>query len=300
MITIPAQLAALQPESSAAFQHALGRVLPYTDTDLLELCREQLLATQQRRAWQPPASVGDRERRVLALADQFAVAVDGVSDAQLGVLAAELGSARVDALCNALYLLDMGLRLEQVAPVVLADAPAAPAAVEVGPGGVADEEGTAVIADVIADFAAAAVRADGIDALTGELVRLRCAQVHHCRLCGSLRQRNALEDGFEEPMTERLARYEQGGFSAAAVAALHLVDALIMAPGDAGPDLKTELDRHYTGPQIAELCFDVVKWSQQKALVAMHSDAPPWEGIHVLDFDELGHPLFKGPLAQVS
>ena len=65
-------------------------------------------------------------------------------------------------------------------------------------------------------------------------------------------------------------------------------------------DLRAELERHYTPEQVAELCFDVVKWSQQKALVATHIDAPPWEGIHVLDFDGDGHPLFAGPMADAT
>lgn len=301
MVEVPSALTALQPATSSAYQRAADTVLPLADTRLLTLCREQLQATQQRRSWHPPADCTGADRQALALAEQFAVDVNGISEAQVAALGEAIGAEAVNVLVNSLYLVDMALRLQQVAPVVLAGtgdaAPVSAGQPALGAGGDSDAAVEEIVAGVIADFAAQAVLAVAVDPLTSELVRLRCAQVHHCRLCGSLRQRSALENGFEESMAERVARYEQGGFSDAQVAALHLVDTLILTPADAGPALKEELERHYSPEQIAELCFDVVKWSQQKALVATHIDAPPWEGIHVLDFDGDGHPLFAGPLA---
>ncbi len=300
MVTIPSALTTLQPATSAAWQRALDVVLPLSDERLLALARERLQAAQQRQLCEAPGDCSDVERQVIALADQFAVDVNGISEAQIAALNEAIGAGTVNALVNGLYLIDMGLRLEQVVPVLLPASGEAPAAAAPGAASQPAEDRDALIADTIAAFAAAAVLADGIDAVTSELVRLRCAQVHHCRLCGSLRQRSALDEGFDEDMAGRIARYEQGGFSEAQTAALRLVDTLILFPADAGADLRAELERHYTPGQVAELCFDVVKWSQQKALVATHIDAPPWEGIHVLDFDGDGHPLFEGPLASVN
>ncbi|MHA7816564.1 MAG: carboxymuconolactone decarboxylase family protein [Pseudohaliea sp.] len=301
MVEVPSALIALQPATSSAYQRAADTVLPLVDPRLLALCRARLQATQQRAVRQAPADCTDTERQALALAEQFAVDVNGISEAQVAALGEAMGAGAVNALVNSLYLVDMALRLQQVAPVVLAGSGEAARAGDGMPAAEAAGDSEAVIAEVIAGviaaFAAQAVLADAVDPLTSELVRLRCAQVHHCRLCGSLRQRSALDNGFEESMAERVARYEQGGFTDAQVAALHLVDTLILVPADAGPALREELERHYSPGEIAELCFDVVKWSQQKALVATHSDAPPWEGIHVLDFDGDGHPLFTGPVA---
>ncbi|HKK22043.1 MAG TPA: hypothetical protein VJ947_00030 [Pseudohaliea sp.] len=297
MTAFPPALDALQPATAATWRRASATVLPLVEERLLGLCREQLQATQLRRVWQPPADCTDGERLALALAEQFAVDVNGISEAQVAALTDALGGEAVNALVNSLYLVDMTLRLGLVVPVVLPGHEAAPAAAaEDSPAANPADPGERIAA-VIADFAAAAVLAEGVDAVTSELVRLRCAQVHHCRLCGSLRQRSALEEGFDEAMAERIARYEQGGFSAAATAALRLVDTLILCPADASDALRAELHEHYSPAQVAELCFDVVKWSQQKALVATHSDAPPWEGVHVLNFDGEGHPLFEGPVA---
>jgi hypothetical protein len=299
MVTIPSALTTLQPATSAAWQRALDVVLPLSDERLLALAHERLQAAQQRQVCEA-GDCSEVERQVIALADQFAVDVNGVTEGQIAALTDALRAEKVNALVNGLYLIDMGLRLEQVVPVLLPGNGEAPASAAPESASPPADQGEALIADTIAAFAAAAVLADGIDAVTSELVRLRCAQVHHCRLCGSLRQRSALDEGFDEDMAGRIARYEQGGFSEAQTAALRLVDTLIMFPADAGADLRAGLERHYTPAQVAELCFDVVKWSQQKALVATHIDAPPWEGIHVLDFDGDGHPLFAGPMADAT
>jgi len=145
-------------------------------------------------------------------------------------------------------------------------------------------------------LAAAAVRADRVDPLTTELVRLRCAQVHDCRLCGSLRSSEALELGLDDRMTAQIARYETSDFEAAAIAALRLCDAIILAPASADAQLAAELHRHFSDAQIAELCLDVMKWSHQKLLVALRLETPPWNETTVLSFDENGHPVIGGPV----
>ncbi|MDJ0940350.1 MAG: carboxymuconolactone decarboxylase family protein [Woeseiaceae bacterium] len=151
--------------------------------------------------------------------------------------------------------------------------------------------------NAIAEFAAAAVRADGIDPIITELVRLRCAQYHDCRLCGSFRVQAALDAGFEESMQKAIGDYENSDFSPAAKAALGLCDAIIMRPGEFEPGLKQELRMHFSDAQISELCVDVMKWSQQKALVALRIE-PPASETHLtqLIFDESGHPVFGEPL----
>ena len=147
----------------------------------------------------------------------------------------------------------------------------------------------------IADFAAAAVRAKTVDPLTTELVRLRCAQIHDCRLCGSLRNKEALEEGFDEELQMKIARYESSDLEPKHKAALHLADAIILTPGQANAELSAELHEHFSDEQIAEIMLDVMKWSQQKALVALRMEAAPWETTNTLVFDEDGRPGFAGP-----
>ena len=147
----------------------------------------------------------------------------------------------------------------------------------------------------IAEFAASVVRAKAVDPLTTELVRLRCAQVHDCRLCGTLRNQEALDEGFNEELQQKIARYESSDLHPRQIAALRLCDAMILTPSLADTALRQELERHFSAEQIAEIMLDVVKWSQQKALVALRSEAPPWTETNILVFDEDGRPGFAGP-----
>jgi hypothetical protein len=142
-------------------------------------------------------------------------------------------------------------------------------------------------------FAAAVMRARSVDPVITELVRLRCAQYHDCRLCGSLRLDEAAEQGVDETMVAKIARYEDSDLNDAAKAALRLADAMIIRPAAADAKLRAELLEHFTEGQIAEICLDVVKWSQQKYLVALRVETPPWSGLGVLGFDEGGNPQIR-------
>ncbi|MFV0277835.1 MAG: carboxymuconolactone decarboxylase family protein [Parahaliea sp.] len=147
----------------------------------------------------------------------------------------------------------------------------------------------------IAGFAAAVVRIRDVDPLLRELVRLRCAQIHDCRLCGSLRFDEALEAGFDEDMQRKIARYESSDFSPPVKVALRLCDAIIMTPSLADDNLRADLQQHFSDSQITSLCLDVMKWSQQKVLVALRMEAPPWETTTTLSFDAEGNPAFGKP-----
>jgi hypothetical protein len=161
-------------------------------------------------------------------------------------------------------------------------------------------EGVSIGGDLelaIADFAAAVIRNGSDQAIIRELVRLRCAQIHDCRLCGSLRIKDALDQGFDEQLQRQIASYETSSLSPQAVAALRLCDAIIMAPSSADDALRDELRSHFTDHEITGLCLDVMKWSQQKALVALRMDAAPWgDTPTTLMFNNQGDPVFGKPV----
>lgn len=150
--------------------------------------------------------------------------------------------------------------------------------------------------EAMAAFTRAVILADRVDPLISELVRLRCAQVHDCRLCRSMRMQGALDAGLDDEMAASIAHYETGGFAPAAVAALRLTDAIILAPSLADDALAEELHRHFDDAQIAEICLDVMKWSYQKILVSLRLETPPWTETAVLSFDVNGDPVIGGPV----
>lgn len=155
--------------------------------------------------------------------------------------------------------------------------------------------GASPIRRVYERFAATVVqvrqdRPDHLDPRITEVVRLRCARVHDCRLCGSLRDAAAREAGLDETLADRVDDYEASDFPDSWKAALRLADAVILLPSSADESLREELGRHFSEAQIAELLFDVMKWSWQKAVVALRLE-PPLEGVADLAFAPDGTPL---------
>lgn len=133
-----------------------------------------------------------------------------------------------------------------------------------------------------------------------EATRVRCAQIHDCRLCGSTRLKDALDMGFDEEMHAQVFRYETSDFDPATVAALRLCDAIILDPGSADDALAEELHLHFSDKQIAEICLDVLNWSEQKHLVALRLEEPPWDEPNIISFDDEGGHQIHGPVAGVA
>jgi alkylhydroperoxidase family enzyme len=141
---------------------------------------------------------------------------------------------------------------------------------------------------VYEEFAATVVRRGSVDPLITELVRLRCARYHDCRLCGSVRLVDAVSAGMSEEVVAALGDYERSDFDPRWKAALRLTDAVIVDPTSVDAELVAQLHEHFTEEQISELLFDIVKWSYQKALVALRLETPLVEGIGDLVIREDG------------
>jgi hypothetical protein len=148
----------------------------------------------------------------------------------------------------------------------------------------------------VLEFCETVERASSVDLMTTEVVRLRCANYHNCRACASYRNRDALEDGLDEALVEKISGYEESDLPEHWKAALRLADAVIIAPSEADARLAADLHEHFSDQQIAELIFDVMKWSHQKVDVSLAMDIPPWDGLSVHTFDHSGHMVSHGPL----
>ena len=277
----------LQPDTVDAFAQALHATRAALSPSTRALMDRTLTATHAQCVREDEHPLGPADRIIADFCDQFVIAVGQTTDDQRQRLRDVLGDTGAYLLSHALYLTDMHRRLQQLLPGMLSMDFELPIDAQVNA-----VEDNSSMDRLIAEFAAAAVRADAVDPLTSELVRLRCAQTHRCRLCASLRVDQALDQGLNEDMVLQVANYPESLFSAAQKAALALADAIILQPLAADPGLANELAHHFTPEQIAEICFDVVKWSQQKALVALELDAASWDVPHVLSFDAHGHPVF--------
>jgi alkylhydroperoxidase family enzyme len=112
-------------------------------------------------------------------------------------------------------------------------------------------------------------------ALTAEVVRLRGATQHNCRLCKSLRETTALDAGGTETLYEDIERFEASSrLTDRHKAALRYVDALIWAPDRIDAGVAEGVRAHFSEAEAVELTLDVMRNASNKIAVALAGDAP--------------------------
>lgn len=148
---------------------------------------------------------------------------------------------------------------------------------------------------VFNSFMPTVARLRELDALTAEVVRLRGAAQHNCRLCKSLRETTALDAGGSETMYGDIAQFEASAqLSDGQKAALRYVDALIWSPGHIDDGIAAGVRAHFTDAQAVELTFDVMRNASNKIAVALGGDAPCVEhGIEQYLLDVDGQTVFS-------
>jgi alkylhydroperoxidase family enzyme len=141
----------------------------------------------------------------------------------------------------------------------------------------------AALVAALAEYQDAVVRSPHLDAVTTELVRLRCARQHDCRICQTLRLADAIDAGVDDELTAKIDRYETSDLPERHKVALRLVDAFIWQPTSIDARLVAQAHEHFTDDELAELLVDITKWSTQKIHVTLGTD-----GIDRLATDEHG------------
>ncbi len=128
---------------------------------------------------------------------------------------------------------------------------------------------------VFNSFLPEVARLRDLDALTSELVRLRGAAQHNCRLCKSLRETTALDAGGSETLYGDIEHFEASGrLTDRQKAALRYVDALIWSPSHIDRGIAAGMRAHFSDAEAVELTFDVMRNASNKVAVALAGDAP--------------------------
>jgi alkylhydroperoxidase family enzyme len=124
-------------------------------------------------------------------------------------------------------------------------------------------------------FLPTVARLRDLDALTSEVVRLRGATQHNCRLCKSLRETTALGAGGSETLYGDIEHFEASGLlTDRQKAALRYVDALIWSPSRIDRGVADGVLAHFSDAEAVELTFDVMRNASNKVAVALAGDAP--------------------------
>jgi alkylhydroperoxidase family enzyme len=264
-VGLAAQLRALRPEATGLLDVACARAWGAVDHELLGALRTRAAVLlghpDGRRVVAEDATVS----ACLEFAEQFVLDVSGIGEAERDALRRHFDEDAVTDVVRALFLVEYALRLELVSarlfdgPVVTA--PARPADPSTGLG------------EALAEYQDAVVRGDALDPVLTELVRLRCARTHNCRICQTLRLADARDAGADDAVTDAVDRYETSDLDERTKAALRITDALITLPASLSPAAAASARALLAPDELAELCLDVSKWSTQKVHVALGTDA---------------------------
>lgn len=226
-----------------------------------------------------PAFSGEPEAAVLAFAEQCVVDVSAVTDDQRAAFLAAAGRGAGD-LAAALWVVDVVPRTRAALDALGGAGPWPDAPAEA-----AGDDLWAALDGLIRTVPAL----DALDPVTSELVRLRGARAHQCRLCMSVRSRPALVAGADESTFDAVDHHADSTLSPLARAALALVDGMVWTPGRLDPVVVTDLSREATPPQQVEVVLDVTRNALNKIAVALGADAAHVEdGIEIYDVEPDG------------
>ncbi len=230
---------------------------------------------QQLSQWPTSPLFTAGERAVLGFTEQFVIDVAGVDEHLRTELSSAVGPAHVLDVVVAVFVLDYGRRVTMVLDRLFPDDP--PFGSGDVPDGGAPEPGSctgAVLLDGFDRLSRSVALLDAIDPVTTELVRLRGARQHNCRLCQSTRSARALDGGADEGLLDCTEHYETSDLDESRKVALRLTDAVITGPRSVDPPLVAQVQRWFSPEQVVELVMDVMRNSGQKVAVALAADDP--------------------------
>lgn len=248
---------------------------------LLELPDEQIDSLAD---WPTSPHFDANERATLELTEQFVIDVASTSGDQRTRCLGALGD-QAFATVQSIYVLDQGLRvraaLRQLFGALDGAASVAP---EAGPDAARPDLWSA-----IEEWMRAVARLRSLDPLTTELVRLRGARAHDCRLCRSRRSVSAMRDGADESVFDQIDDYERSDLSERHKLALRSVDAMLWHSTEWPGGLAGRVRDEFDDAQVVELVFDVARNAANKIAVVFGADQANVEvGIELFDIDEAG------------
>lgn len=225
----------------------------------------------------------DTEAIVAHFAEQFSTDVSSIDTEDRKLLIAALGKTAFSVVAE-MYIADF-------VPRVIAGLKSL--SVELAERPTAWNRDTDPADAVFNRFVPMVARESELDVLTTELVRLRGALAHNCRLCKSLRDSSALDAGGSEALYHDLEHFETSPqLTERHKAALRYVDALIWSPSRIDAGVTDGVRKHFSRSEAIELTFDVMRNASNKVPVALGGDAPQVAGLQRYCIGPDGQTLF--------
>jgi alkylhydroperoxidase family enzyme len=291
-------LRAVAPDAFDAFDRVAAQVPGAADPVLVELARRHIggllgatnsevngdgVLSQDKAAalvgWPSAPGLSATERACVAMAEQFALDVGSTTAAQRAALSDVLGTGAYGYV-QVLYALDAGVRVRRALGQLFG--------VEPPPSAATRRDGT-TLWTALEELMRVVARMGTLDILTTELVRLRGARAHGCRLCKSRRHVGVIEAGAHEETFDQIDWYESSDLSERHKVALRLTDAMIWQPTAYPSDLPLQVRSTFTPEEALEIVLDVSRNAANKIAVALGADqSNVADGFEYFDTDERG------------
>lgn len=293
-VSMPTPLRQLRSEAISLLVLANESVAKTTDPYFLQLLRARidvLISDGSLSRQLFPDGLGDlsdAQKAAIDFVEQFVIDVSGITDVDRTILEEHFPGEKMRDFVTAVYIIEFSYRLKVIAGMLLG---------EDSSHQIHNETATLIEpADTrtyLKNYQDAVVRSTDLDPVTTELVRLRCARTHNCRICQTLRLTNARAEGADDLMTAKVDFYENSDLDERFKIALRITDAFITRPDTLTIQSINAAREVFEPTQLAELCLDITKWSTQKIHVALGTDSanslPKNEqGLSFFGFDQDG------------
>jgi alkylhydroperoxidase family enzyme len=228
------------------------------------------------------------DRAVLELTEQFVIDVRGITEDQRTRCLGDLGDLAFGVV-QSVYVMDHGLRVR----AALRQLFGVPGGAAGDVGGTRTADGATDLWGALDEWMRAVARLRSLDPSTTELIRLRGARVHDCRLCRSLRNVRAVRSGADEGWFDQVDDYERSSLSERHKVALRLTDAMLWTPTAYPAALVEQVHAQFAPEESLEIVFDVARNAANKIAVTFGADqANVTEGVEYYDIDESGELVY--------
>ena len=210
----------------------------------------------------------DSERSCAEAIEQFIIDVSALNDAQRDGVFSSLGS-RSYPFFQVLYVRDFDFRFRAALRQLFGESAAA----------LPDPDPAQTPATEPPDlwpaldrFLTDVASLDALDRVTTELIRLRGARAHNCRICQSRREVSAIHGGADESTFDKIDFYETSDLDERYKVALRLTDAVLWQPASYPAGLVEQVRATFSPEETLEMVLDLVRNAANKVAVALQAD----------------------------
>lgn len=254
----------LAPDAFATWETLSAQTAGLADPALTAMISRRISALFGTAEHSEPAA--EQDPSCVEAVEQFVIDVSAMTDAQRDGVFAALGAGTYPFF-QTVYVHDMGFRLQAARAQLFGEQDPTAAA----PSPETDAEVTDLW-PALDRFLTEVATLDALDPVTTELIRLRGARAHNCRICQSRRNVSAITEGADESTFDKIDYFESSDLDERSKVALRLTDAVLWQPAAYPDGLVEQVRATFTPVETIEIVLDLVRNAANKVAVALQAD----------------------------